>query len=1586
MKLQNTFVESKLNTDVDERLLPKGQYPDALNIRVANSEGSDVGAIENVKGNEKLTALNLTNASTIGSFADGSAQKIYWFITSDTKDLVVEYDAKNTQTNILRESSAGGVLNFNKNYLITGVVKIINGDSDRDLLLYTDDLNPPRVDNIERAKANHIANGADSFIEQDISLVKRAPRYAPDVVLTYTPLTTENNLVNKFYSFAYRYKYLDGGNSPLSSFTNYQFSPSKFDLDYQTMENNGMSNNFNAVKIDFNTGDKRVTDIELVYKESGSNTIYLIESFNKVNKVWVDNDIQSFTFSNDKSLVALPEEELFRTFDNIPRQAKALEFIGSRIALGNYVEQYDLTNIYGEDINIDYSLSLTNLNLAGEEIVVTIGNNANTNDLLTIDLNGFTLSKGNKITLSLELGNATYGGLFSDTFDFILNKDYLNATSLATDADFIYFVETIISIAFGNGGATPPTGTVVTETVTGFIISAYTTTTISITAPVLSYDVDGVIETGYFQYDTGTNAFYKEIAIDSSLKTNRSYEVGLIYLDPDGRTTTVLTGEDNTIFVPQEYSDFQNKIVANINNKPPYWADRYKLVVKQNKGNYQTIYTNLFYEDGLFRWIKLEGANIGKVSQGDTLIVKSDLGGIVREPIRVRVLEVTTKGKDFLGDDPLDPDNIIEESGVYMKIKPTGFDMSYNEATVRTYQGSLHLRYPVRTPTEPILGTLDGATFTPYALNAGSRVRIKINFRLRGTAAYTAEYDQTFRVNGDYTSLQGWFEAEVEDLGSFGRNYTRGLITGTFPNFLVGDGEYGYGYGFVDAAGALVTLPDTGAKFYVWAHRDGTAEKNITTDVKIEVLASDGTVIFETEPKDNNSQFFYETAQTFDIVDGYHQGNIQNQSGVNDTAIVELDFFNCYVQGNGAESYRYLDALNVGTDDDGQQLLVNYLNIDLRPSVTSPEKYREVRRYSDITYSEPYNENTNLNGLGVFNLAKANYKEDIEKKYGFIQKLYARDTNLLVFQEDKVSYVLYGKNIITSADGAGNVAQIDEVLGNQVMYTGEYGISRNPESFAFDANNIYFMDSKRGCVCRLGAQGITEISMAGMRTFFKDDFKDSIDNKKLGSYDPYLDQYVVHSSVDLLVKPVNIDCSGVFYRGNIKGVYEINIDYGITIGSAGFSYITNGVPVNFKLEYDGVEVDYGYFGDSSYDAALTLLGLPTTVGIGTGSISFTKDKNIPRIAKLTVTAPLDDTTFEISGSCVAANELTVVNVILNNPEDENTTIKSRYKWSTGTYSSPFTTYDSVFGVGEVELFNSVTGSEGSVKVPITGSSIRVESYQGFAQNLIWNGEENQIGYLISNTLYTDAEVTALVAAATFPVITEDVNGDGSITRYIDFSYTRASNEQYLYIIWDYRDIILGINANTKINIYFDSSGSMNSTIAPLTTMRDTLLKDALLPLYGGNEATYDANVQIISQADERTIDMMNINGTTPTGNVISMIFQDEANSIYQGAPFADTDALTAQYITDIGAFRTRLAGFAANYLRVIVFQVDETGGALNFQNFIKAVELGTGNYTGASGLSDRTEINYKYNITDGGTPSYYLTQIQLALTELGYEL
>jgi len=337
MKLKNTFIDSKMNKDVDERLVPKGQYPHAENIRVSNSDGSDAGSVENIKGNEQLTNLGLTNAKCIGAIGDNSNRKIYWFVTSDEKDLVLEYDKTkdiDPLTTLLESTNPNGVLNFSKDFLITGVNKLINDDSNDDLLFWTDNRNPPRVINIERFKGSL----PDSFAEADISVIKAPPLKAPEFTFSLTLESSIDSLDDKFLAFAYRYKYLDGEYSALSSFTNYAFSPSGLDIDFDTLENRGMRNSFNALNITLNSGGKNVSEVQLCVKESNSNNVYIVEDFIKDEDNIVDNSNIVYNFINDKTLRVLPDDELLRAYDNVPRLAKAQDIIGNRLMYANYEE------------------------------------------------------------------------------------------------------------------------------------------------------------------------------------------------------------------------------------------------------------------------------------------------------------------------------------------------------------------------------------------------------------------------------------------------------------------------------------------------------------------------------------------------------------------------------------------------------------------------------------------------------------------------------------------------------------------------------------------------------------------------------------------------------------------------------------------------------------------------------------------------------------------------------------------------------------------------------------------------------------------------------------------------------------------------------------------------------------------------------------------------------------------------------------------------------------------------------------------------------------------------------------------------
>ena len=144
-------------------------------------------------------------------------------------------------------------------------------------------------------------------------------------------------------------------------------------------------------------------------------------------------------------------------------------------------------------------------------------------------------------------------------------------------------------------------------------------------------------------------------------------------------------------------------------------------------------------------------------------------------------------------------------------------------------------------------------------------------------------------------------------------------------------------------------------------------------------------------------------------------------------------------------------------------------------------------RTNALIYSGIYNSRTDLNETNVFSVGEEITKA-VDPNYGSIQKLHALDSNLAIFQENKVSNALIDKDAIYSAEGAGSVTSTNLVIGQITPYVGEYGISTNPESFAYYGYRRYFTDKYRNAVMRLSRDGLTEISQYGMSTFFREEF------------------------------------------------------------------------------------------------------------------------------------------------------------------------------------------------------------------------------------------------------------------------------------------------------------------------------------------------------------------------------------------------------------------------------------------------------------------------------------------------------------------
>ena len=169
-------------------------------------------------------------------------------------------------------------------------------------------------------------------------------------------------------------------------------------------------------------------------------------------------------------------------------------------------------------------------------------------------------------------------------------------------------------------------------------------------------------------------------------------------------------------------------------------------------------------------------------------------------------------------------------------------------------------------------------------------------------------------------------------------------------------------------------------------------------------------------------------------------------------------------------------------------------------------------RLNSMIYSGIFNSRTGINNSNVFSVA-----EDITKSAnpikGSIQRLYAENSNLIIFQEEKVSRALIEKDAIYSAEGGGSITNSNLVIGTIQPYLGEYGISKNPESFAVYGYDKYFSDKNNNAILRLTNNGIAEISAYGMKDFFRDQLN-SIDTASssgivLGGYNVYSSEYTV---------------------------------------------------------------------------------------------------------------------------------------------------------------------------------------------------------------------------------------------------------------------------------------------------------------------------------------------------------------------------------------------------------------------------------------------------------------------------------------------
>ena len=1336
MKLRKTFLRGRMNKEADERLLSNGEYRHGENIIIADGDDASSGAIRNSPGNEKLTNMSVgANPVQMFEIADTFNQTLIWGVHSDTQDEIFLYDTKRGNVSSILKDTRGTstkVLNFDPDYKVDAVL-LIDSDNDRRFLIMTDGLNEPRLVNIDTA----ISWATNGFEADDITLLRPAPKQAPGLTLRLTTSTNENVLKERMLQFAYQYRYADQQYSALSPFSPVAFEPKEFNYDYSTTTNESMVNKWNAVDVGYNTGPDNVEAIRIFFKEPGSRALFLVEEIEKSAESLGDNLEASLTFENDKyyTATAVREDEIDRLYDAVPNNAKRVELIGNRILLSNYTENYDMVDVNGDPVDVDFTVSV-------------------------------------------------------------------NSTAITDDA------------------------------------------------PV------------------------------KSLKSNRSYEVAIGYLDSLGRMPAVFTSKTNTAFVSNSLASSENKLQLTINSLAPAWATHYRVFVKEGREGYDVIAPLIFYQDGQYIWLRLEGDDVNKVSKGDFLYVKASSSGLLETAAEVEVLEVEAKDRNFLEEATVT--TIEQQAGVYMKIKPKGFSLNESDVSVfdhvckgfksrntdnwilnnadyiedavyygedglndltvsGTYTGDEDIRYLIEVTTE---GTPDqfrwsdnnGTSWTSgvamtgaaqtlsngvevtfgattghkttdsWVVSAKSRhpvddgnssrnawvplqgktvaegedIRegavITITYEEKSDGFTILEFNQSFISSNNYANIEEWFFGD-QIYDKIDYPFPNNLETGgtLFNQIVFRRGDPVLKKGVTET----IDLDPTKDMYMIFRSTSGySGGSRITVNASINITELDTDVIFETIPAYTDTGLFYEWAEsgeTFSIdANGYHDfqgapytpGATQTAGG---PAIVESGAFNCFAWNNGFESYKIKDKLT------GRPL-----KIDSRALSTYPN-FRENKRIASMTWSGVYEQTTNLNRINEFNLATQPYK-DMDDKYGPISNVLSRDTDVIVWQEDKLHIVPYTKDVLFTASGDGAVTETNKVMGKERPVAGEYGLlPQDFRSVAFFGNWIWWPDAKRGVICRLGGDGINEITY-GMDDWFRDRFREGLFGEKLGAYDPYLDKYTLTLKEDTTVPSNEYECGSTIYRYNQSDPYtyifnaqeftsQWSIGYNIPSGTATISAV--------------------------YYPSLLIAGNTGEVS-GSGTLNIARTDTAVTQIQVTVTPNTTPADIEIDNNCVKGDTVKVIAMVVFGPEGlpggADPQSPGTLSWFNGGSGDTYVIRRlSDAQVDGVEVYKVWEGLRSTVDFPDDGETMTLLEEKDGPPTTVELTTGQGWYVLETNTQYSAADVETVIAAATQMTVS-NFNTFGVDKNSANLVHTEA-NGDIIYFVMDYRSLSNQITAN-----------------------------------------------------------------------------------------------------------------------------------------------------------------------------------------------
>ena len=580
-----------------------------------------------------------------------------------------------------------------------------------------------------------------------------------------------------------------------------------------------------------------------------------------------------------------------------------------------------------------------------------------------------------------------------------------------------------------------------------------------------------------------------------SVKSNRSYETGVTYLDEYGRESTVMISETASLEINEKFSDKKNIITSCIKSNAPKWATHYKYYIKESGQKTPNIvmykaYSNEESGDTSYAWLSFNSNDFSKVNVDDYLLAKKMHGNnkAVNDILaRYRVLDISANVPEFPGEDgettPLQVTASDASGKFFVKVERLGLIHIINESTDEAF-------FAFAADDD---NTAIGAVFEVEAPSSNSE-----GFFWETSKAYPIVLNNKtihqYITAGDKLEMDSLYDAST---GSYLKTVEISAWNENNTSVKV-----------INANGA-VSFP------VVINTLDASQVSTILLNKSVSLISSNsnGDYIIAKFIKEDGS---YVTARVASINTDYitiipytHPVSSVSKSVLNKIAI---PFFNCFTWFNGVESDTIGDVFNGKT-------LYPYTSSGKQSGFNASDYFadygQDIKKH-DIIYSQLLNESSNVNMTNQFILAD-NITKKLNSSHGQINSIISRNNDVLVFCEDKVLKILSsGKDALFNADGNAQLIASNRVLGQSMPFIGDFGC-QHPESIAVDEYRVYFIDKARGSALRLSRDGITQISNEGMSTWFNENLEKA--QSIVGSFDDKKSEYniTVHDITSSLV-------------------------------------------------------------------------------------------------------------------------------------------------------------------------------------------------------------------------------------------------------------------------------------------------------------------------------------------------------------------------------------------------------------------------------------------------------------------------------------